>query len=476
MKKFLKALIYVLLTVILLILLYVFFTFPPVMSGMAAKTMCSCVYVTGRTPQSVRDKELQVFPGLADARIELNDRDSTVTGSVLWKTSKAIFRKGLGCTLLAEAEEAIIRKQNFITRLDPPVDQDTIPWPSGNLEAQSNAGDINTIALDKIVQQAFVESDRENPANTHAIVVVYDGKIISEQYAEGFGFNSILMGWSMTKSITNALIGVLVKDGQLQVDQAPLVEEWQNDERKNITLNNLLQASSGLDWSESYFNPASDFHNMFIRSDDKAGYAARQRLKHEPGSYFQYSGGTTNILSRIIRRTVGDRMYHRFPYEKLFYKIGMNHTILEPDASGTFVGSSYGYASARDWARLGLLYLNNGVWNGERVFPEGWVQYSITPAPAATRGQYGAQIWLNQGEDGKRENAEYPALPADAFIFEGFETNFVVVIPSRDLIVVRLGVTHNQNFSLSKFVSDILRLIPEKNKDIIVTNNQVVQN
>lgn len=458
---------------ILFFLIYVLVTFPPIMSGMAAKTMCSCVYVTGRSPESVIQKELQVFPGLADVKMQLNSIDSTVTGTVLWKTSKAIYRKGLGCTLLAEANESDIRKQHFKISKGPVVNQDSTAWPNGNIDAQATFPNIHNAALDKIVNHAFANSDPDNPINTHAVVVVYNGKIILEKYAEGFDQNSILMGWSMTKSITNALIGILIKQGKLQLYQPAPVPEWQNDERKNITLNNLLQASSGLGWSESYFIPGADFHNMFIHSDDKAAYATGRKLKHKPGTFFQYSSGTTNILSKIIRLTVGEEMYHRFPYDCLFYKTGMQHAIMEPDASGTFVTSSYGYASARDWARLGLLYLNDGVWNGERILPEGWVEYSITPAPAAKKKEYGAQIWLNQGGRENPSNAKYPGLPYEAIIFDGFENNSVVIIPSRNLVVVRLGVTHNRNFSLADLVSGICELLPDQNKNSIVSKPKI---
>jgi CubicO group peptidase (beta-lactamase class C family) len=258
---------------------------------------------------------------------------------------------------------------------------------------------------------------------------------------------------------------VLIKDGKLNLEQPARLASWQDDDRKRITLNHLLQASSGLGWSESYFLPGADFHQMFIHSDDKAAYAASRPLKHEPGTYFQYSSGTTNILSKIIRKRVGDKAYHRFPYDSLFYKIGMNSTILEPDASGTFVLSSYGYGTARDFARLGLLYLNDGIWNGERIFPEGWVDYSVTPAPAATRREYGAQIWLNRGEKGTGENKEYPGVPEEAIIFDGFEKNYVVIVPSKDLVIVRLGVTHNRNFSLANLVNGVMAILPDSNEN-----------
>jgi CubicO group peptidase (beta-lactamase class C family) len=461
MKKILKYLLYAVLTILLVVIIYVSVYFPPVMAGMVAKTVCSCMYVSGRSQESIVEKELQVFPGLDKTDIEVNSSDSTVSASMLWHTSKAIYRKGLGCTLLAEMDDEAIRKQRILLPARPSNNQDSIPWPTGNVNAASDFAGVDRGLVEKAIQEAFEDEDPENPIFTHGVIAVYKGKIIGEKYAPGLDQNSILMGWSMTKSITNGLIGILVKEGKLDIASPAPVSEWQNDDRRKITINNLMQASSGLVWSESYFNPSSDFHTMFIRRDDKAAYAASRELESEPGTEFEYSSGTTNILSRMIRQTVGDSAYYKFPYEKLFYKIGMNGALMEPDASGTFVTSSYGYARARDWARLGLLYLNDGVWDGERILPEGWVKYSTTPAPAATRREYGAQIWLNQGAtNGDPETLEYPGLPTEAIIFDGFERNYVVIIPSKELVVVRLGVTHNKNFHLDRLVNGVVEALP----------------
>ncbi len=460
MKRFFKILFLSLLGLLLMTLIYVVITFPPVMAGMAAKTMCSCVFVSARTAESVKEKELQVFPGLSSSRIMVNEEDSTVTATVFWKTSKAIFRKGLGCTLLAQQPEENVRAQKFSLADVPQVNQDTIDWPSGDKTQKVLLPDGAYESINQALEQSFVESDPEHPLNTHAVVVVYKNQIIGERYAEGFDKNSRLMGWSMTKSIANALVGVLVKEGKLDINKSAPVSEWQNGPRSKITLHHLLQASSGLSWSESYFVPTSDFHQMFIRSDDKGGYAVSRELVHEPGTFFQYSSGTTNIISRIVRQTLGDPEYYRFPYQNLFYKIGMNHALIEPDASGTFVASSYSFASARDWARFGLLYLNDGVWNGERLLPEGWVKYSVTPASAAERGKYGAQWWLNAG-DPKNSNVRiYPQLPTDAFWADGFEEQCVMVIPSRQLVIVRLGVSHH-GVNFENLVDRIIKALPE---------------
>jgi len=459
MKKTLRIVLFVLLAIIILSLAYVGITFPPVMGGMAAKTMCSCVYVTGRTPESVRERELQVFPGLSTANIVLNPGDSSVTAKIFWKTSKAIFRKGLGCTLLATLSEEEVRSQKFSLAKPPAVDQDTLAWPSGNIVPGVIPAGIDFPAVRAAIEQAFLPRDPEKPIFTHAIIVVYDGQIIGEKYASGFDQRSMLMGWSMTKSITNGLVGILVKDGKLVVDAPAPVTEWSQDDRKNITLNDLLHASSGLAWSESYFVPTSDFHRMFIHSDDKGGYALQKKLKHQPGEFFQYSSGTTNILSRIVRQTVGDEAYHRFPYEELFYKIGMHHTLMEPDPSGTFVGSSYSYATARDWARFGLLYLNDGTWDGVRILPEGWVDYTTTPANATKKGEYGAQWWLNRGNKDRPILRSYPSLPLDAYWADGFEQQYVMVIPSNKLVIVRLGVSHT-GIEFEQLVNRILAALP----------------
>ncbi|HEY5915839.1 MAG TPA: hypothetical protein VIU13_00480, partial [Chryseolinea sp.] len=199
MKKFFKIILMVLLATILIALGYIFITFPPVLSGMAAKTMCSCIFVMGRDQQSVIDKEFQVFPGMSSTSIEITS-DSTVTATVFWKSSKAIFRKGLGCILLAEQSEEDIRAQRVI--LPPlPASQDTIAWPLGEV-LDSVPGNIKQDLIEQTLDEAFEESDPERPLNTHAVVVVYDGRIIGERYAEGLDKNSRIMGWSMTKSIT----------------------------------------------------------------------------------------------------------------------------------------------------------------------------------------------------------------------------------------------------------------------------------
>jgi len=258
----------------------------------------------------------------------------------------------------------------------------------------------------------------------------------------------------MTKTVTGALIGILVKQGKLSVNMPAPVPEWRNtkDPRHSITINNLLQQRSGLDFEEIY-SKSSDATRMLFQKADMGGYTASRPLKNKPGAVFYYSSGNSNILSRIIRQTLGDSLYYRFPYTQLFYKLGMYSAVMEPDASGTFVGSSYMYATARDWARFGLFYLQDGVFNKERILPEGWVAQSTKPVSTDRRG-YGYQVWLNTGSDTLIKH--YPAAPADMFYADGFESQLIFIIPSKNLVVVRLGLTQHNNFDGNKLLHDVL--------------------
>lgn len=431
-----------------------------IISAYGAKNLCSCVFVAGRDPEQVIGEELgTTLSSLGSYTI--NRADSSATGSVFGLARhKSIYRKGLGCTLVNGLSEEAIRSQPFIgSAVLPP--SDTVPWPQGDLLSDRIPSNIDTATLNAAIEKAFREEDPKFMKRTRAVVVVYKDTIIAERYANGFSRQTPLMGWSMTKSLTNALVGLLTGDQKLNLSAAAAVPEWhekKDDPRSAITLNHLMHASSGLDWDEFYGGP-SDATRMLFLDADAGAFAAKNNAETNPDAVFEYSSGTTNIISRIVRRTIGDRDYHQFPYRRLFRKIGMHGMVLEPDPSGTFVGSSYSYAPARDWARFGLLYLNDGVWLGERILPEGWVTYTSTPAPATPRGEYGAQWWLNAGERGNPSNRTYPDVPADSFQCEGFEGQYVFVIPSKDLVVVRLGLTQGGDFDMNGLVSGIIRSI-----------------
>lgn len=433
----------------------------PIITGYGTKTLCSAVFVAGRDEQQVRHEDLAFLP-ISLGHYTIDYKDSSVTGSLFGLArKKAIFRKGLGATLISEWPEQQIRDEHFkLAAGMPPGQRDTLPWPMGDLVNDTIPSGLDTASLQKAIDDIFVEKDPKHLLRTRAVIVVYKGQLVGERYAAGFTKDTKLLGWSMTKSITGALIGMLVKDGRLREDDPAPVPEWSNpaDPRHAITLKNLLQQCSGLKFEENYTH-SSDATIMLYQRADMGAYTASHPLKDAPDSVWYYSSGNSNILSRIVRQTVGDTQYFAFPYERLFSKLGMYSAVLEPDPSGTFVGSSYMYASARDWARFGLFYLNDGVAGHEQLLPEGWVARSTKPVAAAPRGQYGYQFWLNAGARNNPTNRIYTHAPTDMFYADGHEGQYVFIIPSRQLVVVRLGLTEGPQFDGDQFLENILQSI-----------------
>jgi CubicO group peptidase (beta-lactamase class C family) len=432
----------------------------PILTGYGAKNLCSCVYLSNRSAEDVINNELSAFP-LSLGSFEIHPEDSSATASVFgFAGHKAIYRKGLGCTLINEISEDEIRNQKF-NLAKPLGNQDSIAWPLGDLTRDTIIQNVNYELLNKTVADAFAEPGDEKNRRTRAILVVYDGQIIAEKYAPGFDKNTRQLGWSMAKSITNSLIGILVRDGKLSLNDPPPFEEWKADDRRAITISNLMQMSSGLRWEENYSKP-SDATNMLFKTKDAGLFASHAPYQFEAGKIFSYSSGTSNMLAWMVRNAVGDSAYHSFASTRLFQKIGMNSMILEPDAGGTFVGSSYAFATARDWGRFGLLFLNDGMsFNGERILPEGWTEYSSTPAEGTKTGQYGAQFWLNAGAKGNPSDRVYPDAPTDLYWADGYEGQNVFILPSKDLVIVKLSQSSGNYLDDNKFLADILRALPE---------------
>lgn len=431
----------------------------PIISGYGSKNLCSCVFVASRDEKNVKQQELNGFP-FSLGTYKVNYKDSSVTATVFgFAYHKAIFRQGLGCTLINDFSEREIRQQHFNVVGVSAINRDSMPWPSGDLITHDSLSvGINRQQLQRVLQEAFKETDSKKVVGTRAVVVLYDGKLVAEKYAPGYDLHSKMLGWSMAKSVTSALIGILVKDGKLRVEMPAPVPEWQqqSDPRHAITLEHLLQQTSGLQFEEDY-TKASDATNMFFKHGDMAAFAAARPLEYAPGSVFNYSSGNTNIMSRIIRQTVGEAAYHSFPAQGLFYKIGMYSAIMEPDASGTFVGSSFMYATARDWARFGLLCYHNGIWNGEQILPVGWVKKTSSPSSADSQKHYGYQFWLNGFDKKNMSKRLYPDVPPDMYFADGFGGQEVYIIPSKKLVVVRLGL---HGFNENSLLKNIIACMP----------------
>jgi CubicO group peptidase (beta-lactamase class C family) len=427
-------------------------------SAVMAKTVCSGVFVSHRAPEKVREQDLTGPPyeRLEQFPEPTVDRDAKrVTASYFLSIGKqtAIFREGLGCTLVVGKTENELRAQSAGLPPPTPASNPEALWPEGegvNLEAIPPGVDRAAIAA--AVEAAFSEPDEKHPRRTRALVVVYDGRIVAEKYAPGFDAKMPLVGWSMAKTATNTLVGLRVQDGKLAITKRALLPEWsdKDDWRSEITLDELLHMTSGLAFKEEYNAENSDVRQMVYLEGDKSGYAAKKNLEHAPGTYWYYSSGTTNIIARVLRDTFADeddQGYLRYPRERLFVPIGMSSAVFEPDAAGILVGSSYLYATTRDWARLGLLYLRDGVWQGRRLLPEGWVKYTTTPEPHAPCARYGAQVWLklDQGATSNSQDLGEPPLPEDAYYMEGHDGQTVTIVPSRDLVIVRLGLSRYED-------------------------------
>jgi CubicO group peptidase (beta-lactamase class C family) len=457
-KKIIKRTIFVFLIAGLIYGIHYAWISFPLISGFSAKNICSCVFVEGRNQADVKKEELGDFPkSLGKATI--NWKDSSVTANVWgFAKRKAIYRERLGCTLVNEIPESAIRSQQFYLPGNfTPVHADSIAWPLGDRLPDTFPAGINKKQLDEAINFAFAETDSTKKVDTRAVLVLYDGKLIAEKYARGFNLHSRMLGWSIAKSFMGALIGILVNEGRLNIALPAPVPEWQdqNNPRHVITLENLLQQTSGLNFHEDY-NRYSEVTNMLFNKGNMPGFTEELSLKYSPGTVFNYSSGNSNILSHIIRQTVGEKDYWAFPYTALFNKLGMYSALLEPDASGNFVGSSYIFATARDYARFGLLYYNDGVWNGERILPEGWVKKTITTPPVNRLKNYGYQFWLNGFSKKDSTKLQYPDVPPDMYYADGYGGQDIYIIPSKKLVVVRLGLhVFDENGFLKRVVAAV---------------------
>ena len=440
----------------------------PIGTGFVAKYICSSTFISNRDPAIVFQEDVVPVNPLAkivNYTIDRAQKSVTANSFGLFGLT-AIYRDGCGCSLVIGTTAEEMARQKLV----PPDFKKSrhradLPWPAGGLGPVDPSGlGVDRQKLEAALDAAFAEPGPEKPRKTRAVVVIYDGQLIGERYAPGFDKDMPLLGWSMSKTVTNALVGILVRQNQLNVMQPAPVAAWQkdDDDRQKITLDQLLRMSSGLKFEEVYA-PLYDATYMLYGSYDFGAYAAARPLETEPDAKWYYSSGTANIVAGIVRRAAEKNYeyYYRFIYEELFNKLGMFSAVLEPDSSGTFVGSSYTFATPRDWARFGLLYLQDGIWQGERIFPDGWVQYTTTPTPKATRGEYGAHIWLNAGSANNPADRRWPGAPRDAFAALGFQEQKVIVIPSKKLVLVRFGATADRKtWSTDEFIKNILACLP----------------
>lgn len=422
----------------------------PIITGYAAKNLCSNVFVSGREAQSIETIDLNFsFIKYTKNRVDTNEK--SVTSRFLWGKSKAIYREGFGATLVTDIPEEDLRKTPSLPAETPGFLRDTTAWPLGDKLADTLPSGIDKAKLDEITKKII--SDNGYKGNAFAFMVLYKGVPVAEAYKPGFNVKTRFLSWSVAKSFTNGLIGALVRDGKVDINKPAGVDEWKNDERSKITINDLMQMQSGLKWNEDY-GSRSDVNLMLFDKADMAGYAIKQPIEHPAGTFWYYSSGSANIVSELAGKLFPDRpSFYKYTHEAFLDKAGITDAFFETDPSGDFVGSSYLYATARDYARLGLLYLNDGLVNGERVLPVGWVKYTTTPA-SASNGEYGSFFWLNRSK-------KYPSAPGDMFSCQGHDGQLIFIIPSKDLVVVVLGFSHKpeNDLDFDSLLGDILATV-----------------
>lgn len=438
MKKALKYLVVVLFLGLMFGGYYLYVRLP-IINGYASKNLCSCVFVSGRTVEQAEENELN----FSFIKLTTNTVDTvakTVTSSFYGiRPQVAHYNEKVGCALVNLEENITPFKEIDFKKELVYYEKDEVL--KINIQSENEA-------LKQAAENHFTEVEGENKKNTTALLVVHNNELILEKYAEGFSKENRFLGWSMAKSIMSTLIGVLVKEKGVNIDEPLIMPKWENDERKHITLSNVLQMSTGINWVEEY-GSISDVTKMLYTKDDIYEAATNNELEYPVGTYYEYSSGSSNILSGQIREYFEtDEDYWLFPYRSLFAKLGMESMLLETDPNGLFVGSSYAWATARDWCRYGMLYEQEGIWNGEQILPTDWTKYTATPAENSV-GAYGAQFWIHTKE-------EFPDVPSDMYFADGYQGQRVFIIPSKNLVVVRFGLSNDGPIEFNELLKEII--------------------
>ena len=417
--------------------------------GIGAHHLCAGLWVVGRDyergPDRVVAEDISRFDQFRWEddffwTVDEAAREATVS-SPRYGSRTAEYNGDQGCTLLpAGAENVFYQPRAVAPNLPDPATQD---WPMGDRDALSSFPEVDESALEAAFEFAFNDQGPHGEQNTRGLVAVYRGKIIGERYREGWGPHTPQISWSMGKSIASALTGVLVQQGAYGLDDPAPVEEWREapaDPRREIRIRDLLRMSSGLDFDNFGLGPrrsytaANEHMRIYFDALNVFRHAQNQPLRYEPGTVWRYRNSDPLTLLALAKEVMEDRGedFLAFPQRHLFDRIGIRSAVLETDPWGNFIVSGYDYMSSRDWARFGLLHLWDGEWLGERVLPEGWSEFVSTPAPGDPSNGYGGLFWLNRGGAMDR-------LPPDAYWAAGFMGQNTVIIPSRDMVVVRQG-------------------------------------
>jgi CubicO group peptidase (beta-lactamase class C family) len=400
-------------------------------SGYAAKIVCSSVFISGRDPDQVLAEDVQApgHPLLKLMRQDVDTKEKTVTTHLLglFAPGYAAWHEGFGCSGVPDGDfQAARQAVSDVPRQRIPAADPAVAWPEGE-----------AVTPDARIAALLADPDLAGPG-MRAIAVVHDGRIVAERYADGFSEKTPLLGWSMTKSVNAVLVGRLMLAGVLNPAMNDLFPEWRGDARAKITLGQLLAMESGLAFNESY-GSVTDVTRMLFLEPDMSRFVLSLPLEANPGERFNYSSGDAVLLSRFWMSAMNGRSQAlTFPARALFAPLGMASAVMEPDETGIFVGSSYMYATARDWARFALFLLEDGVWKGNRLLPTGFVGAMALPSKASDGAYSHMQTWaMGPG----RESDDDYGLPDETFWILGHDGQSAAVIPSKKLAVIRLGLT-----------------------------------
>ncbi len=431
-------------------------------AGYKAAFTCSATFNAGKNLDQIAAHELTgIYPLVAEtvaalpaAQIDTENKRVSVTYNDTMPPRVSQWREHLGCVQLPTGSTPG-EINELLPRIDvaKPERDDNAPWRE---HAPIN-GSSGNAKLDKVIASSFRGDGFNNAygenAFTTAVLISTPDKIIAESYIDGYNIHTSQRTWSVAKSIAATVIGAAVEDGTIDPKASAPIADWQSpgDPRQKITLENLLQMGSGLDSNRA----GNRTDRLYIGGGRVQDTSTRTALEATPGSRWKYANNDTLLAVRALRGAMNDdQAFLKFPFESVLYKIGMNDTKLETDWGGDFILSSQVWTTARDMARLGILYLNNGIWNGERIIPENWASYVAAPAPAQPLNEstpgYGAQFWLY--------NERFPELPNDAYAARGNRGQHIMIIPSKNLVIVRRGYDPAKpgGFQLHTFTKDVL--------------------
>lgn len=429
---------------------------PLIVAGYRALFTCSAHFFAGRPLDDIKKVELVDVEGMGYPDPVIDEQRQLVTAADASATIMrvAVYRDSMGCSVLPPDWKAGDAARLPYVPYTAAPDVAKLPFPDGDaVELPPGGIDRAHNALAPIVERAFDGSSYGAGVVTTAVLVLKNGRIVAERYRRGFGPYSGYRTWSTSKSFSAALMAIAARQGVLDLDGRVDIPEWSypDDPRQAITYKQLLWMSSGL------FSGGANTYSVYFGGQDVVSAVTSTELEVPPGTRWKYANNDTLLLLRALRHRLGDDLrYLRFPYDELFHPLGMYHTRMEVDHQGNFVGSSQTYTTARDLARFGLLLANDGVWNGRRLLPEGWVKFSAAPAPTKppVKGEwgYGAQFWLLD---------QMPGVPAGTFTTAGNKGQYVTVVPGHDIVIVRTGVDPNgRRFAQDRLVADVVSAMP----------------